>query len=354
MIAHNVTPVQPFTKIRRERRLPQAGEVVVSLGQQVNPVQVVARTSQQRGYTIVPAAEILGVPEEEVAQYLLVEEGTAVQRKKPLLRKRGLFGGKEYVSPVNGTLYQVSNGRLVLQQTPDLLEVRAMIQGIVAGNLGNRGVVIETHGTLIQGKWANGREGYGTIKAVGEDRDLPLAREHIGADVRGTILVAGVLQQAGVLDLAEENSVRGVIVGSVPARLAPALSGYRFPIIVTEGFRGQKMSTPIFDLLRQMQGREASLLGAPANAWTRPEIIIPRPGRHEKSTAVSSETTISLNLGQTVRILREPYAGQVGQVIAIHGRARVTELGYRLPGADVAITDDRVIFVPFPNLDMIR
>ena len=354
MIAYSVTAVQPYTKIRRERRLPRAGEVVVSLGQQVNPVQVVARASQQRGYAIIPAAEILGVPDKELSQYLLVEEGAAVQRKKPLLRKRGLLGSKEYVSPVNGVLYQVSNGRLVLQQTPELLEVRAMIQGIAAGNIGNRGVVIETHGTLIQGVWGNGREGYGTIKVVAERREVPLRKEHIGADVRGTILVAGILQQTGVLDFAEENSVRGIIVGSVPARLAPTLAEYRFPIIVTEGFRGQKMSGPIFDLLSEMQGREGSLLGAPGDSWSRPEIIIPMPGRREKSAPDLSQSPASLALGQTVRILREPYAGQVGEVIAIHDHVRETELGYRLPGADVAIADDQAIFVPYRNLDMIR
>lgn len=354
MIAHSLTAVQPYTKIRRERRLPQAGEVVVTLGEQVNPVQVVARTTQQRGYAIVPAAEILGVPAEEVSRYLLVEEGTAVQRNKPLLRKRGMFRTTEYVSPVNGMLHQVNNGRLVLQQTPDLLEVRAMIQGIVAGNVGGRGVVIETYGTLIQGVWGNRREGYGTIKVVAERSDVALAREHIGADVRGTILVAGLLQQTGVLDRAEANSVRGVIVGSVPARLSAALADYRFPVIVTEGFCGQQMCAPIFDLLHQMQGREASLLGAPANAWTRPEIIIPVPGRREKPATLASESPDALQLGQRVRILGDPYAGKVGEVIALHRRARTTELGYCLSGADVAIADDQVIFVPYSNLDMIR
>ncbi|MFW6042165.1 MAG: hypothetical protein ACOC9C_00625 [Chloroflexota bacterium] len=352
MITPSVTTVKPLIKIRRDRLLPRPGEVVVTPGQEVNPVQVVARTSQQRGFTIVDGADILGVPPDDVPNYLLVEEGAAVQKKKPLLQKKGLFGSKSYSSPVNGILYQVSHGRLILQQTSDLLELRAMIRGVVAGYLGNRGVVIETQGSLVQGVWASGREGFGTIKIATESYDGPLLKEHIGADARGAVLVAGYVDRPGVLDAAESHSVRGVIVGSVPASMLHTLPALRFPIIVTDGFRQQPMAPPIFQLLQQSEGREASLFGADTGSWSRPEIVIPLPASDAPQQEVHSLQP--LGVGQRVRLLRAPHAGVVGEVVEVYDRARATETGFHLPGASVAINEEEVLFVPYPNLDLIR
>ncbi|HSM55351.1 MAG TPA: hypothetical protein VK879_04280 [Candidatus Sulfomarinibacteraceae bacterium] len=339
-------------KIRRERLLPRAGEVVVTPGQEVNPVQVVARTSHQRGFTIVDAADILDVSPADVPKYLLVEEGAAVQKKKPLLQKKGMFGSKSYSSPVNGILYQVSHGRLILQQTSDLIELRAMIRGVVAGYLGSRGVIIETQGSLIQGIWGSGREGFGTIKIASERNDAPLRKEHIGADARGAVLVAGYIDRPGVLEEAESNSVRGVIVGSVPTGMLHTLPALRFPIIVTEGFRQQPMAPPIFRLLQQSEGREASLFGADTGTWSRPEIVIPLPA--SDAVQQTADTLQPLAVGQRVRLLRAPHAGAVGEVIAVYERARATEVGFRMPGATVAINEEEVLFVPYPNLDLIR
>lgn len=351
MIAASETTVNPNMRIRRERRLPQAGEITVALGQQVTPVQVVARTSQQRGFSIVPGAELLGVRPEELKEYLLVEEGAAVQRKKPLLERRALLGSKTITSPVNGILYQVARGRLILQQTPDLLELRAMLPGVVSSYIANRGVLIETKGALIEAQWASGREGYGTIRVL-DRRDTVLGNEHIGADVRGMILVAGHIKHLAPLELAEENSVRGVIAGSTSASLVPELLRFRFPVLITEGFGSMAMSTPVYNLLQQCNGREATLLGATGDVWRKPEIIIPMP-----EVEVSGQRPAmpeQPHAGQIVRVWREPHAGKVGQIVSHLKRSRQTESGHRLPGVIVALESGEDVFVPYANLDMIR
>ncbi|MDX1662384.1 MAG: KOW motif-containing protein [Candidatus Promineifilaceae bacterium] len=318
-------------------------------GDQVAPVQVVARTSRQQGYTIVRADEILGVDAEEVKKYLLVEEGAAVQREKPLLRKSGLFGGTKFTSPVNGILQQVRNGRLILQHTPDLFELRAMMEGTVHSVLLNRGVVIETQGSLIQARWSSGREGHGRIDVAAAEADEALREEHVGMEARGAILVAGRVDRVDVLAKAEENSVRGVVVGSVAGRLVDELPNFRFPILVTDGFAGQPMAAPIFRLLQQSQDREASLFGRMENG--RPEIVIPLPASPREETP--SPAVQPVEEGQQVRILRAPHAGRVGKIVAVHSRAQTTAVGLRLGGADVALEDGTVVFVPFNNLDLL-
>ena len=344
----SVTTIRPLTRIRQERLLPQAGEIVVRRGQQVTPVQVVARASQQRGYTIIAAADLLGVAPEDVADYLLVEEGAAVQRQKPLLRKPGLLRQRRLTSPVNGVLHQVRSGRLILQQTPDLLEVRAMMHGVVAGFIANRGVMIETRGTLIQGSWSSGREGFGALRMVAEAADEPLRGAHIDVDARGAILVAGRIARGDVLEEAEENSVRGVVAGSAPATLMEAMRHVRFPVVLTEGFGRESMAGPIFDLLGQSEGRDASLFDGRSG---RPEIVIPLPAPQEEELPVRPEP---LTVGGRVRVLRAPHAGEVGEVVAVHNRSQNTTIGLRAAGADVALPDGKVVFIPFANLDLIR
>lgn len=346
------TRFNPFTRVRRERLLPQAGEVAVTVGQRVSPVQVVARTSQPQGFTIVPAAEILGVAPEEVPRYLLVEEGAAIQRKKPLLRRSKLMGSREYVSPINGILYQISNGRLILQHTPLLLELRAMMEGNVSSVRPGRGVVVETTGGVIQVAWGSGREGFGKLRIVA-GANAPLRERHVDADAHGSILVAGRLTGLDGLSKAEDSSVRGVIAGSVPSELLPALQRFRFPIMISEGFMGQPMAAPVFQLLQQASGREASLFGdSSAAPGSQPEIIIPMPANRPAEAAAPRKP--GLVVGDEVRIVRQPYASQVGKVVAVHNQPRRTSIGIQTPGADVALADGEVIFVPTANLDVLR
>ncbi len=346
------TRVNPLTRILRERLLPQAGEVTVSRGQKVSPVQVVARTSQPQGYKIVPAAEILEVPPEELPKYLLVEEGAAIQRNKPLLRRSRLLGSKQYLSPINGVLYQVGNGRLILQHTPRLLELRAIVEGLVQSVRPGRGIVIETVGALLQAAWASPQEGYGKIRVVSE-ADAPLRARHIDADTRGAVVVAGYVDELEPLEKAEENSVRGVIAGSMPSALLSALDRFRFPIMITEGFMGQPMAEPLFRLLQQAEGRDASLFGQSNGAGGhRPEIIIPLP-IDRPLDALSPQLPV-LAAGDQVRILRAPYAGQVGQVVAVYSRPRRSGLGILTPGADVMLDGGEAVFIPMANLDLLR
>lgn len=351
-IVSSQTAVTPLTRIRRQRILPQAGEVVVRVGQQVTPVQVVVRASSAAQFTIIPAGEMLGVPAEAIPDYLLVEEGAAVLRGTPLLRKPGWLNSKRVVAPVDGVLYQVTHGRLVLQQASEMVELRAMMHGFVVSYVSNRGVLIETQGTLIQAAWGAGREGYGKVQVVVSQPDEPLRAEHIGANARGMVLVAGKLTDEAVLEKAAQNSVRGIVVGSLPAGMAAAAVGAELPVLVTDAFGDEPMAEPIFRLLQQSEGREACLLDrSQERRHARPEIIISLPRQEDATTTELAAK--SLTAGQMVRILRAPYLGVVGRVVTVHTRPHRTPIGTRFPGADVALPDGQVVFVPYPNLDII-
>lgn len=348
------TIVKALTKIRRERVLPQAGEIAVRVGQEVSPVQVVARASRETGFKIINAARELNLPPADLPKYLQVEVGAAVQRGTPLVRsKGGLLSrrGKKLSSPIDGVLHQVYNGLLIIEQTPELLELRAMMQGRVANMLFNRGVALETNGSLIQAWWDNGREGYGKIRVLASSPDGTVHSSQIGADARGAIVVIGRVNDLAVLQKAEDNGARGIIASSMPTQLCMAATALSFPVVLTEGVGMYPMAEPIFKLLHDSEGREASLFSRTTDGQgSRPEIVIPVPASIE-AEKIAAEHPISI--GQQVRILSAPYHSQVGKVVAVHSHPRPTAIGSRAAGADVELPDIGVVFIPFSNLDII-
>jgi hypothetical protein len=348
------TVVRALTRIRRERLLPQVGEIVVRVGQDVTPVQVVVRATQETGFHIVRAHELLGVPADEVEKHLVVQVGAAVQRGMPLLRKRGFWGrGKQVKAPFDSVLHQVTRGNLILQQAPDLIELRAILQGRVTSLVGGRGVAIETAGSLIQALWDNGQEGHGKIRTVVSSPMAPLAGSQLTPEVRGAILVAGHLNNVELLEQAEAMEARGVILGSMPAELCQTASRFSFPVFVTDGIGCQAMAEPIFELLRQSEEREASLLSRVSQRpGSRPEIIIPLPAAGAMAESLPNHA-VPLAVGQTVRLLRAPYSSLTGTVEALCRQTRPAATGLRLPGADVKLSNGEVISVPYTNLDVI-
>jgi hypothetical protein len=350
----SITKVKALTNIRRERILPQPGEVVVRPAQEVSPVQVVARASQETGFQILRASQMLGVTAEALPDYLLIEEGTAVQRGMPIMQgKKNLFGrARRYASPIDGVLYQVRNGYLILQHTPELIERRAMMHSRVASIVSNRGVILEANGSLIQAMWDSGKEAYGKLKIVSQSPGEILKSDGIGSDFHGTIVVIGRIENRELLQRIENNGVRGVIAGSMPSDLCQAARTLSYPVFLTDGIGYQSMADPIFQLLQQSEDRELSLFKRiPGMRGSRPEIVIPLPTAHVSEQP--SAPGASVEVGQRVRVLRYEAGSPMGIVVALYSHPRLTAIGTRVPGADVELQNGEVVFVPYTNLDLI-
>jgi hypothetical protein len=93
----------PGALARIERRLPHPGEVVVRVGQRVEPDDVVARAFIPAAPQIVNLARTLMIPPSRVKRALLHEIGAQVAQGVPLARS-GRFGGRVFLAPVNGVL----------------------------------------------------------------------------------------------------------------------------------------------------------------------------------------------------------------------------------------------------------
>jgi hypothetical protein len=335
-------------KIRCERRMEYPGSTTVRIGHTVSPNQVLARIREQVKFYIVPGSKLLGVPPAEITDYLLVEIGGSVDLGDPLLQKKGVFGGKTIKAPVTGTVSSVQNGRIILESAGRLTELRAMVQGRVTNFIGNHTVVIETQGTLMQGVWGTDVETVGPLKMAVDHAAQPLDAGSFKKH-ENHILVAGAIHDEALLEQAAFAEVNGLIVGAMPSHLCDVARRLQLPLILTDGIGSHQMSQRFFDLLGQQAGRETSLLRA-ANDNRRPQIVVAHEVALEQLKPPAYEP---LAVGQTVRLLRAPHKGKVGQVAQLLTTARTVETGIKTHGAMVALDEDQTVFVPYSNMEAI-
>ena len=343
------TMIEPQIVLQRERMLPQVGELIGSIGSEVTPMQVVGRSQIAGGYVVVNASEQLDLAPDMLTAYLRVGEGDLVETGDVLLR-RGRWGTK-VVAPAAGRVHAVQNGRLLLQRPFVWHELRALLRGTIINQLPQRGVVIETTGAYIQGRWGTQQEGFGRLRLLTETAEGILTAESWQGELERRVVVAGQVSETAVLHQAAENNIAGLIVGTMPASLIPFAQTLPFPLIVTDGFGQPAMSEIIFNLLKKLDNRETMLFGKmDEDKGNRPEIIV--------ATGVPSHQTLRppapLAVGQTVRLLRQPYAQQLGKVVKLFEQAQALETGIYTPGAAVKLANGQVVFVPDANLDVIQ
>ena len=163
--------ISPRTVIRKTRRLPLPGQVLVTQGQVVQADDVVARAERPGRLTIIHASARLGLEPSDLLGSLVIDApGAEVQAGDLLAEVRGLFGlfSAECRSPVDGIVEYASDksGHIGVRQPPIPVEAKAFVDGTVVERLGDEGVVISAAGALLQGIYGKGGERRGIIRMV--------------------------------------------------------------------------------------------------------------------------------------------------------------------------------------------
>jgi len=344
--------VNPLTTVRILRRLPRPGEVLVRAGEMVEPSRVVAQTTEPADFCIIDVARELNVPVKKVKTYLKVGRGATVE-EGDVLAARGGLGGQVCRAPINGAILGSGRGRLLLEAEPQIVHIAALVPGLVVDISSRDGyggcVVIEATGAFMEMGWGNGKEAYGVLRVVVRSPRHPIRSKHIDAAAQGAVLAGGSHLDEETLALAVEMQVRGIIVGGIPPSMIPLVEAVDFPVVTTEGISTAPMSQVYFDLLRSLDGREASISGRMRRRWgsERPYVMVPMPTRG--ATPVNPEAP--LVIGSRVRVLRGPYTGASGVVSDIPKSWIQLETGARLPGVQVDLGGKEFALIPFVNLE---
>jgi len=322
--------------VRKTRRLPIKGEILVNVRESVHSDTIVARTHVPGDLQIVRVAQILGIELEDTEKYMVRKTSDYVKKDEVIAKSTSFLGlFKTFVrSPVEGTIEHVSNvtGQVVIRERPIPVEVKAYIPGTVVNIFPEEGVTIQTHAAFIQGIFGIGGETEGELLMVADSPEDALTSDLIKPEHKGKILISGSLVSGDALRKAVEAGVRGIIVGGIDDKdlvdflgyeIGVAITGHEdvgITLILTEGFGKMRMSKRTFVLLRSFEGKRASISGATQirAGVIRPEIIIPIEGREIKGIREEEEVpSKGLEPGTRIRVIREPYFGALGRVVSL-------------------------------------
>lgn len=355
--------------VRKTRRLPLKGEVLVSVGDRVEPDTVVARTELPGPLTTVRVAERLGLEPAEMERALLKKQGERVTRGELLAETKSFFGlfTSTCEAPVDGTLEYISlvTGNLGIRHPARPVEVPAYIQGEIEEILPGDGAVVRTQAAYVQGIFGVGGERQGRLCCVAESPADVVSADALTSDHAGCILVCGGLITGDLLAAAREVQVGGVIGGGLLDADLTGLLGYDigvaitgnedlpFTVILTEGFGDIPMAQRTFALLKSLSGRQASLSGATQirAGVLRPEVIVPRT---DAAAVTASRQTTQLVAGASLRLIREPYFGRLATVTALPPEPETIETGAKVRILRARLDSGEEVTVPRANVELIE
>jgi hypothetical protein len=360
--------------VRKVRRLPLKGQVLVQVGDSVNPDTVVARTELPGPVTTVRVAERLGVEPRELSKYLLKQVGDKVQAGEIIAERKSFFGlfTSRVTSPITGTIDFISEatGNIGIRHLPTPVEVTAYLRGLVVDVLPEEGAVVATRGVFVQGIFGLSGERHGQIALLADSPDEVVSDTKVSDEHKGKVLIAGALAHWRLMEAAKQVGAVALVTGGVLDTDIKKLLGYDigvaitgheplpFTLIVTEGFGEIAMAKRTFELLASQEGREASVNGATQirAGVIRPEVVVPKDGAltlEDLEEPKESEFAAGeLNIGTPIRLIRAPYFGALGRVVALPPEPQEieTETKTRVLEAEL-VTGERVI-VPRANVEI--
>ncbi len=364
--------VSPHTLIQRTRRLPLKGDVLVKMGQAVTPDTVVARASLPGLMQSVKVAAQLGIDADELPGALLVKEGDHVEKGQVIAATKAFFGifKSEAKSPVSGAVETISgvSGNVGIRQPPLPIDLTAYLSGTVAETMPGEGVIVQTEGALIQGIFGIGGERVGEIQMVSTSPESDLTEAEITPALAGKIIVGGANISGAALRKASDMGVKGIVVGGIIDRDLIAFLGYdigvaitgheniTLTLVITEGFGTIAMARRTFELLKSLEGKSASINGATQirAGVIRPEVIVPLDPSGSPRIGGGGGEEGSLDIGTPIRIIREPYFGQLATVAALPPQLTVIGSGASVRVLEAKLADNSVVIVPRANVEIIE
>jgi hypothetical protein len=343
--------ILPLTTIVRERLLPVAGKVNAHVNQRVNPTDVVAEANFAREHVLLDVARTFSVSAIAADKMIRVKEGDRLTEGGLVAERSGIFA-RTIKAPRSGRVMVAGGGQVLMEVGDTRVELRAGLPGMVTQVIAERGVVIRTAGTLVQGVWGNGRIDNGLMVNLLQKPDDILSADQLDVSLRGSVILGGHVRDVETLRAAAELPVRGLILSSLLSTLIVPAYQMRYPILVLDGFGTLPMNSAAYKLLTTNDKREATVNAEHFDryAGNRPEVIIPLPISTEPNEPNSYE---NFAVGQTVRTRRPPNAGMIGSISNLRSGLSTLPSGLRARAADVKLENGETVLVPLVNLEVV-
>ncbi|MCX7643264.1 MAG: hypothetical protein N2116_05615 [Armatimonadetes bacterium] len=362
--------------VRKMRRLPLKGQVLVQVGDVVSPDTVVARTELPGPITTLRVAERLGVEPRELGKFLFKRVGDKVQAGEVIAERKSFFGlfTSRVTSPITGTIDFISEttGNIGIRHLPTPVEVTAYLRGLVVEVIPEEGAVVATRGVFVQGIFGLSGERYGEIALLANSPDEVVSDSKLSDEHKGKVLIAGALAHWRLMEAAKQLGVAALVTGGVLDTDIKKLLGYDigvaitgheplpFTLIVTEGFGEIAMARRTFELLASQEGKEASVNGATQirAGVIRPEIVVPKDkALTMEDLQVPEEDKFlagELTLGTPIRLIRTPYFGALGRVTSLPPEPREIETETKTRVLEAELVTGEKVIVPRANVEIFQ
>ena len=371
--AHAYTPglkVKREETVLKTRRLPIPGELLVNVGDAVEVDQSVARAYLPGAAELVKITAVLGLDPDDLPTVMRKKVGDSVKKGEVLANYKAFFGliKRAVTSPLDGIIDSQSNltGRVLVRGPKVPLEINAFIPGKVVDTIPREAVVIEINAALIQGIFGVGGETHGEIKMAVESNSEEIKPEYISDADKGKILIGGSTIGMEALKKAVTVGVKGIVVGGIKdiilfefigKEIGVAITGNEdigLTLILTEGFGQLSMSERSFNLWKDFEGQKAAINGATQirAGVQRPEVIIPHSPL--KSAASDLDLSDGMAAGTPIRIIREPYFGDIGKVHGLPVELQRLESESMVRVVDIELPDGKIVTVPRANVEIVE
>ena len=346
-----VTHIHPVTVVERERLLPVPGEVLVRVGQKVRVTEPIARANIAPRYRMVDVAKSFDIPNDQATKHILVESGMSVKEGDELASRKGLT--TRYVrSPIEGEITLIIGHQILIKEKSTPFELLAGLPGTVSNLTPNLGATITASGALIQGIWGNHKLQFGLMNVLADTPMHLFSPDQIDVSMRGSVILAGHVEQSETLMYARDQRLRGMILASMASSLVSVAMQMPFPIVILEGLGQYPMNDAAFRLLSSNDKREITVNAQPLDRSTnqRPELFIPLPA----DNALNIPPNLSvIEPGTRVRIIRDPYHGEIGFIKAILPTLYTFPSGIKAKAVSISLRNKDTVIVPLKNVDVL-
>ncbi len=331
--------------------MPAGGRIVARRGQQVKPIDAVAESMLRPEHILLDIGRGLGLSPKDADHYIQRRAGDEVGEGDVIAGPVGI-GRRVVRSPRSGTVVLAGGGQVLLELEGEFVELKAGYSGVVADVIGDRGVLLDVVGSLIQGVWGNGKINYGLLSLLADAPDDIVTPGMLDVSMRGSVVVGAYCEDEKVLLTADDFPLRGMILASMDSSLVPVAFSVSYPIVVVEGFGKLPMNQDAYEILNSASRREASLIAEPWNKITdtRPEVVIALPDGVRPETL---NVSVPFAVGQTVRVVSPPYKSMVGSLTTLQPGLSVLPSGLRTQTAGVRLLNGDIVQVPLANIEVI-
>lgn len=358
--------VLPATVAQIQRRLPVAGDITVRVGSRIEPDDVIGQATVPQPAVFVDVARTLGIEAQAIPRSMKRKVGERVNPQQVLAKRRR----KKCMSAQAGTLSAIDaeTGFAIITPDPVSVTLPASVRGYVVDVTPGRSALIETPAAVIQGVFGIGGEQFGVMRLLVTDRHDIITPDMIDARSAYALIIGGAGITAEALRKAQQEQVRGVIVGSIDEGEVRAFLGmspgdwYTYgqersatpitpTVLVTEGFGAHPMAEPLFDLLTRYDRQEAFLDGTTRlmPPVERPRLVIPLPRLQTGQDAAQPQ---ELRVGAVVRLVDERHLGLIGRVQALSANGQLPS-GVRTATATVQVSESERIVLPQTAIEVI-